>query len=37
MFAMHHVLELLKKDLFVFMKGYMRNYDFMQGSFYILI
>ena len=28
---MHHVLELLKKDLFVFMKGYMCNYDFMRG------
>ena len=27
MFAMHHVLELLKKDLFVIMKGYMCNYD----------
>ena len=25
---MHHVLELLKKDLFVIMKGYMCNYDF---------
>ena len=24
---MHHVFELLKKDLFVIMKGYMCNYD----------
>ena len=31
---MHHVLELLKKDLFVIMKGYMCNYDFMQGPLY---
>ena len=34
---MHHVLELLKKDLFVIMKGYMCNYDFMQGPFYSYI
>ena len=34
MFDMHHVLELLKKDLFVIMNGYMCNYDFMQGPLY---
>ena len=28
------MLELLKKDLFVIMKGYMCNYDFMQGPLY---
>ena len=33
-FAVHYVLELLKKDLFVIMKGYMCNYDFMQGPFW---
>jgi len=33
MVAMHYVLEMLKKDLFVIMKGYMCNYDFMQGPF----
>ena len=27
----------LKKDLFVIIKGYMCNIDFMQGSFYSLI
>ena len=30
---MHYVLELRKKDLFVIMKGYMCNYDFIQGPF----
>ena len=30
---MHLVLEMRKKDLFVIMKGYMCNYDFMQGLF----
>jgi len=25
---------LLKKDLFVIIKGYMCNYDFMQGPFF---
>ena len=36
---MHHVLDCLKKDLFVNIKGYMCNYDFMQGPFisFILI
>ena len=27
-------LNCLKKDLSVFMKGYMCNFDFMQGPFY---
>jgi len=31
---MHHVLELLEKDLFVIIKGYLCNYNFMQGPFY---
>ena len=31
---MRHVLELLEKDLFVIIKGYMCNYNFMQGPFY---
>jgi len=30
---MHYVLELLEKDLLVIIKGYMCNYDFMQGPF----
>ena len=30
---MHHVLELLEKDFFVIIKGYMCNYNFMQGPF----
>ena len=34
MFDMHHVLEMLKKGLFVIMKGYMCNYDFMLGPLY---
>ncbi len=34
---MHHVLNCLNKDLFVIIKGYMCNIDFMQGSFYSLI
>ena len=33
MFTMHLVLEILKKDLFVIMKGYMCNYDFYARSF----
>ena len=34
---MHHVLELLEKESFCKYKGYMCNYDFMQGPFYSLI
>ena len=34
---MHHVLELLKKDLFVIMKGYMCNYDFMQVLYIVIL
>ena len=30
---MHHVLELLEKGSFCKYKGYMCNYDFMQGPF----
>jgi hypothetical protein len=30
---MHYVFNCLKKDLFVIIKGYMCNYDFMQGPF----
>ena len=31
---MHHVLDLLEKGSFCIMKGYMCNFDFMQGPFY---
>ena len=34
---MHHVLELLEKGSFCKYKGYMCNYDFMQGPFYSYI
>ena len=34
---MHHVLDCLKKDLVVNIKGYMCNYDFMQGPLYSFI
>ena len=34
---MHHVLELLEKGSFCKYKGYMCNYDFMQGPLYSFI
>ena len=34
---MHHVLELLEKWSFCKYKGYMCNYDFIQGPFYSYI
>ena len=34
---MHHMLELLEKGSFCKYKGYMCNYDFMQGPFYSYI
>ena len=34
---MHHVLDCLKNDLFVNIKGYMCNYNFMQGPLYSFI
>ena len=34
---MHHMLELLEKGSFCKYKGYMCNYEFMQGPFYSYI